>query len=59
MYAPTLDQTNAAHGTDMDTEFLLIIDQFDTWSIGDMAAMAGPSATCFCYHPQPGHEETF
>ena len=59
MYAPTLDQTNATHGTDLDSEFRLIIDQFDTWSIGDIAAaMAGPSSTCWCYHPIPGSEET-
>jgi len=57
MYAPTLDQTDASHGTDLDTEFRLIIDQFDTWSIGDVAAMAGPSSRCFCYHPDTGAEE--
>ena len=57
MYAPTLDLTSASHGTDMDTEFLLIIDQFDSWSIGDVSAVAGPSALCMCYQPDPELEE--
>jgi hypothetical protein len=53
MYAPALVvTTNASHGTDLDTEFLLLIDQFDSWSIGD-AALAYPTGSV-TYQPNPG-----
>ena len=52
MYAPTLDRpTTTWTDKDVDTEFLLI-DEFDTWSIQDLAAW--PSYQCYTPDPTTG-----
>lgn len=52
MYAPTLDRPTATWpDKEADTEFLLI-DEFDTWSIQDLAAY--PSYKCYTPDPTTG-----
>ena len=53
MYAPTLDRpTLTWTGTDADTD-LLLLDEFDTWSIGDLAAFPCAGPTCSYTTPDP------